>query len=220
MMRSRTKAVEQRDHAQREWVRTDGIALDVAELPSFGFSHRSLMWWGTAGVIAIEGTAFALALMIYFYLRSHSNTWPMASFPPDLGWGTVSTLILLASLAPNQWTKNAAEQLDLRKTRLGLWASLAFGLAFLVSRAFELTALNVRWDDNAYGSAVWLLMGLHTAHLLTDVLDSVVLAALLYARPAEGKRFVDVSENSVYWYFVVLAWLPIYATVYLVPRTW
>jgi cytochrome c oxidase subunit III len=158
--------------------------------------------------------------MIYFYLRSHSTTWPMASFPPDLTWGTVSTLILLASLAPNQWTKNAAEQLDLRKTRLGLWACLAFGLGFLVSRAFELTALNVRWDDNAYGSAVWLLMGLHTAHLLTDFLDSVVLAALLHTHPAEGKRFVDVSENSVYWYFVVLAWLPIYATVYLVPRTW
>jgi heme/copper-type cytochrome/quinol oxidase subunit 3 len=132
----------------------------------------------------------------------------------------LSTLILLASTVPNQWTKGAAEQLDLRKVRLGLWICMAFGLAFLVSRAFELTALNVRWDDNAYGSAVWLLMGLHTAHLLTDVLDTAVLTALLYAQPAEGKRFVDVSESAVYWYFVVLAWLPIYATVYLVPRSW
>ena len=30
-----------------------GDALDVAELPSYGFGHRSLMWWGTAGMMAI-----------------------------------------------------------------------------------------------------------------------------------------------------------------------
>jgi cytochrome c oxidase subunit I+III len=34
----------------------------------------------------------------------------------------------------------------------------------------------------------------------------------------EGKRFVDVSENAVYWYFVVLSWLPIYAVIYGAPR--
>jgi cytochrome c oxidase subunit I+III len=33
-----------------------------------------------------------------------------------------------------------------------------------------------------------------------------------------GKRFVDVSENALYWWFVVLTWLPIYATLYLAPR--
>jgi hypothetical protein len=27
-----------------------------------------------------------------------------------------------------------------------------------------------------------------------------------------------VSENADYWWFVVIAWLPIYFTIYLVPR--
>jgi cytochrome c oxidase subunit I+III len=27
-----------------------------------------------------------------------------------------------------------------------------------------------------------------------------------------------VSENALYWYFVVLSWLPIYAVIYLAPR--
>ena len=40
----------------------------------------------------------------------------------------------------------------------------------------------------------------------------------MFTRHGRGKRFVDVSENAFYWYFVVLAWLPIYAVVYLVPR--
>jgi heme/copper-type cytochrome/quinol oxidase subunit 3 len=36
--------------------------------------------------------------------------------------------------------------------------------------------------------------------------------------PLEGKRFVDVSENALYWYFVVLSWLPIYAVIYWAAR--
>jgi len=29
---------------------------------------------------------------------------------------------------------------------------------------------------------------------------------------------VDVAENAGYWWFVIAAWLPIYFTLYLVPR--
>ena len=34
----------------------------------------------------------------------------------------------------------------------------------------------------------------------------------------EGKRFVDVSENAFYWYFVVASWLPIWFVIYIAPR--
>lgn len=218
MKSSRSIALAQREHAQREWLRRDGPALDVAELPSFAFSHRSLMWWGTLGMIAIEGMLFTLAVFAYFYLQARARAWPMSSPPPDLRWGTLNTAILLASLVPNQWTKHAAEQLDLGKVRIGLVAGLLFALAFLLVRALEFTTLNVGWDQNAYGSIVWLLMGLHTAHLLTDFWDSAVLTVLMFKPAAGGRRFVDVSESGMYWTFVVLAWLPLYAVVYWVPR--
>ena len=65
---------------------------------------------------------------------------------------------------------------------------------------------------------VWFIMGLHSAHLLTDVVDSAVLLALMYTRHVEPKRFVDVSENSLYWYFIVLSWIPVYVTIYFAPR--
>jgi cytochrome c oxidase subunit III len=45
-----------------------------------------------------------------------------------------------------------------------------------------------------------------------------VLDVLFFTGPLEGRRYVDVSENARYWYFVVLSWLPIYAVVYLAPR--
>jgi cytochrome c oxidase subunit 3 len=194
-------------------------SLDVSDLPSYAFSHHSLMWWGGMGLIAIEGTVFVLAVAAYFYLRSHAATWPMTALPPDLLWGTLNTAIMLGSLVPNHLTKKAADHHDLHGVRLWLSVSLVFGFAFLAVRVMEFATLNVRWDSNAYGTVVWVLMGLHTAHLLTDVLDSVVLDVMFFTGPLEGKRFVDVSENAFYWYFVVWAWLPIYLTIYWGGRT-
>ena len=85
-------------------------------------------------------------------------------------------------------------------------------------RVGEFTALNVRWDADAYGSVVFMLLGLHTLHLATDAFDTAVLTVLMFTGPIEGKRYVDVSENSLYWYFVVWSWLPIYAVLYWAPR--
>jgi len=188
--------------------------LDVSGLPTFAFGNRSPMWWGTLGLMAIEGTVFALAIMAYFYLRSHATAWPMSRFPPDLIWGTVNTVILLASMVPNQLVKKAAERLDLAGVRRWMVVCMLASIAFLVVRALEFTTLNTRWDSDAYGSAVWMLMGLHTTHLITDAYDSLVLTVLMFTGPLEGKRFVDVSENAAYWYFVVFSWIPIYAVIY------
>ena len=192
----------------------EGTLLDVGALPSFAFGHRSPMWWGTLGLMTIEGTVFALAVMTYFYLRSHATVWPMTRFPPDLLWGSLNTAILLASMWPNQKAKQAAERLDIHGVRLWMTVCMVFSLAFLAVRVFEFGALNTRWDSDAYGSVVWMLLGLHTTHLVTDAYDSLVLTVLMFTGPHEGKRFVDVSENAGYWYFVVLSWLPIYAVIY------
>ena len=195
----------------------DGV-LDVRKLPSFGFSVRSLMWWGTAGLMTIEGTVFALAVVMYFYLRTHAQLWPMRSPPPELLWGTLNTAVMIASAWPNQLAKKAATRLDRSGVQLWLTVCMVLGFLILVLRGLELTALNVRWDADAYGSVVWLIMLLHTTHLVTDTWDTTVLDVLFFTGPLEGKRFVDVSENAVYWDFVVLSWLPIYAVIYFGAR--
>ena len=192
--------------------------VDARALPSYGYGASSLMWWGTVGVAAIEGTVFALAIMMYFYVRTRVETWPPSVPPPELLWGTVNTVILLLSCIPNQLAKKAGEREDLPAVRLWMSVCILFAIAFLVVRALEFTALNVKWDTNAYGSAVWFLLGLHTTHLITDFVDTLVLAVLMFTGPLERHRFVDVSENAFYWWFVVLAWLPIYVVLYWAPR--
>jgi heme/copper-type cytochrome/quinol oxidase subunit 3 len=193
--------------------------LDVGALPPGAFGSRSLMWWGTMGIVVIEGTVFALAIGSYFYLRTRMPVWPPDGVaPPDLRWGTVNTVVLLASLIPNELAKRAGERIDLRGVRLWMVVCLVFGVAFNAIRVFEFAHLNVMWDRDAYASIVWLLLGLHTTHIATDFFDTLVLAVLMFTGPIEERRFVDVEENAVYWYFVVVAWLPIYGVIYWAPR--
>ena len=194
-------------------------AIDVSELPNYAFGHRSIVWWGTNAFIVTEATVFVLAIASDLYLRQHVPHWPPATYaPPGLLWGTLNTLVMLASCVPNQLYKNAAEREDVRGVRIWLTVAFLFALAFLAVRGLEFTTLNIRWDSNAYGSIVWWLMGLHTTHIATDVADTAVLLAIILVREPRGRRFVDVSENGFYWYFVVLSWIPIYVVVYFVPR--
>jgi heme/copper-type cytochrome/quinol oxidase subunit 3 len=193
--------------------------LDVGALPRGAFGSRSLMWWATLGIVLIEGTVFALGIGAYFYLATRMPAWPPDGIAaPDLRWGTINTLVLLASLVPNELAKRAGERIDLRGVRVWMVVCLVFGVAFNAVRAYEFMHLNVMWDRDAYGSIVWLVMGLHTTHIVTDFLDTAVLAALMFVGPIEERRFIDVEENAVYWYFVVLAWLPIYGVIYWAPR--
>jgi cytochrome c oxidase subunit I+III len=169
-------------------------------------------------MVAIEGTVFAIALVVYYYLRGLATEWPISSAPPDLLWGTTMTVLFLVSGIPNYFAKKAAEEENLRGVRIWIGVVLLFGVAALAVRAAEFPALNTHWQWNAYGSIVYALIVLHTVHLLTDFVDTVVLEVLVFTGPLNGRKFVDVAENADYWWFVVAAWLPIYFTVYLVPR--
>jgi cytochrome c oxidase subunit 3 len=192
--------------------------IDVSHLPEYAFGHRSIMWWGGAGVMAMEGTMFALLIVSYIYLKGRSPHWPPGYFAPVLFWGTLNTAVMLASAVPNYFAKAAAERLDLRRSRLWLIVAIVFGLAFSIIRIFEFRHLNVWWDSNAYGSIVWTLLGFHTIHVVTDVIESILVAVLVFIGPLKESHFVDVSENALYWYFVVLSWLPVYGFIYLAPR--
>ncbi|WP_343729250.1 cytochrome c oxidase subunit 3 [Duganella sp.] len=188
--------------------------VDAAALPDYAFGSSSPMWWGTIGMIVVEGMLFALTIMSYFYLRSQAPEWPIRAPPPDLLWGTLNTVLMLLSGLPNAWTKRCAERFDHERVRRGLWLCALTGVLLMAVRVVEFATLNVKWDDNAYGSVVWMLMGLHTTHLITDTYNTGVLAVLFSDQPLERKRYVDVSENAGYWYFVLISWLAVYAVVF------
>jgi cytochrome c oxidase subunit 3 len=112
-----------------------------------------------------------------------------------------------------------AQQEKIGPVRLWLVVMTLIGVVLAVIRYFEFRSMHVAWSDSAYGSAVIVLLALHTVHLITDLYDTIVLTVLMFTRHGTtGRRFVDVAENAVYWNFVIYVWVPIYLLLYFGPR--
>lgn len=177
--------------------------LDVSSLPNVVFRSRSLIWWGNVLYMLIEGAMFAMVIASYFYLRTRVSDWPPGVNPPYLGWGIANGIVFLLSVVPARWIQLRARAGELAKVRLGLVALAGFGVVCIVLRCFEFAHLNCRWDSNAYGSLIWVLIGLHSGHLLTEFIETLVMLAFTLSSKMEAKRFPDFDANSDYWYFVV-----------------
>jgi heme/copper-type cytochrome/quinol oxidase subunit 3 len=167
----------------------------------------------------IEGTGFALAAAAYLYLMTQANQWPPAGdYLPGLLWSGVFTAGLLLSAIPNGFVLRCARHKNVAGVRWGTAGMVGIAMLLMVPRALEFAHLGVPWHQDAYGSVVWLLLVLHTTHIVTEWGESAVIATWLFTHAIEDDQFADVEDNSNYWTFVVLAWLPLYALIYWAPR--
>lgn len=191
---------------------------DVADLPTVTFGHRSLMWWGTLGFMVIEGWTLALIAAMYFYLRQNFHTWPPLNTPqPSLAIPTINLGLMIVSVVPVYLASRAARRLDISGIKLWLLLSSLISIPIPILRWYELWALNVRWDSNAYGTAAWTIVGTHATLLLLDVADTIGLTLFFWLKRLPVKTFSDVTDNSFYWYFMVLIWVPLYLIAYVSP---
>jgi cytochrome c oxidase subunit III len=193
--------------------------LDVSDLPTTAFGPRTTLWWGMMLFIAIESTVLAMLIVSYLYLWMLAPAWPPADTPPPgLLYPTLNAAALLLSVPIAYYTDRAAQREDHGRTLRLLAVMILLGFTSLGLRGMEFTRLNVRWDDNAYGSVVWTILAVHATHVLAETLENVLLGVVFWVGRRERKHFVDVHANMVYWYFVVGGWLVLYALVALLPR--
>ena len=192
---------------------------NVAALPTVTFGPRSLMWWGTLGFMVIEGWTLALLVVSYLYLRQNYETWPPLRTPhPSLLIPTINLVLMFVSLVPMYLAAAAAKKLDEPGVKRWLVISSIVATPIAVLRWWELWAINVRWDTNAYGSAAWVIVGFHTSLLLLDVIDTWGLTLFYFLKQLPLKAFSDTTDNTFYWYFTIGIWIPIYLIVYVGPR--
>jgi cytochrome c oxidase subunit III len=193
--------------------------LDVSHLPSVAFGSRDPLWWGVMGFILIEVTILAIGIVSYFYLRTLAPVWPPPPTAlPALLLPTVNMLLLLVSVVPMYWVDRAARRKERRGVQIGLVLCVALGLGFSVLRGLEFRAVHTQWDSHAYGSVVWMLLGLHTFDLVAEVLETILLMVFALTGPMTDHLFLDISDSAPFWYFVAAIWVPIYAVLYVVPR--
>jgi cytochrome c oxidase subunit 3 len=190
------------------------ITVDVSALKTHAFGSRSTLFWGTACLCLIEGTALALLFTSYFYVRGNFYEWPPSDRMPAVV-GSIATATLVASLVPMAMTAKVARTLDLERARRWQLVSTLVGAAGLAMRAWEIHALPFQWTENAYASVVWGSIGFHTVDFVAEMGEMVVLTALLFKGPVEDKHFEDVQVNAFFWAFLVLAWLPFAGVFYV-----
>ena len=205
---------------------TTRLVIDVSELPHHEFDTYDPVWWGNNFLLAIESSMFAVSIAAYFYLRQNFPQWPppiaQLTAPinplPDLGFGTANTVLLLLSIIPVVAVDIAARRGNRRRTQVGLTVCLLCGLGAIILRSFEFSAVKFYWDSNAYGSAVWFILGMHMLHLITLSSETLLLTIWSFARAFDMKHRVDMVTLAVYWYWVVGVWLVLYSIVYFTPR--
>jgi cytochrome c oxidase subunit 3 len=194
------------------------VVADVSGLPRATFGHRSMMWWGTLGFIAIEGSTLFICVVSYFYLRRNFSTWPPEHvFRPALLIPTIQAGLMLLSNFPMASVDRAARRMDLRGVQKGMVVCSILAVIMTVLRWFEFKSLNVRWDGTAYGSAAWATLTSHGTLLLLETAETIAFTVLLLAGPVEERDLAGASDNALYWYFMSGVWIPLYIVIFLSP---
>src|SRR3954454_318538 len=201
--------------------------LDVSKLPSSALDHRSPIWWGNALLLCIETSMFALAIASYFYFKRNFDEWPPPKIDqmpvlyhpvPKLFWGTVNLVLLLASLIPMIIADRFALRMNATVVKVAATIGLLMGLLAIWVRFKEFPGLIHRWDDNAYGSITWTLLGLHLMHIMILSVEDGLMTAYIWIYDLDDKHARDIRVTAVYCYWVVAVMIVLYVIVYWSPR--
>jgi cytochrome c oxidase subunit 3 len=201
--------------------------IDVSHLEEGGFDTRAPLWWGNLWMLVVETVAFAILIASYFYVRMNFEQWPpprvdrepiLYNTSPDLGLATLNVVLLLVSIVPTVWIDRAARRKMQRTVQTGLLICMAFCALAIVLRFYEFSAVHFKWDDNAYASCVWTILGMHLLHLFVASGEFLFLATFAFRCPLDDSHALDVTLAAAYWYWVVGIWLLLYGLVYFGPR--
>jgi cytochrome c oxidase subunit III len=202
-------------------------ALDVSDLPATTFDHRAPLWWGNLILLLIETAMFGVMIAVFVTTAMNIRPFPppradqmpfMLNTEPDLFLPIVTLVVLVLSLVPGIMLDRAARRRDVPKVKILLASTLIFNIALVVLRYYEFDALHFKWNENAYASAAWMVLGLHMLHLIALLCEDICLAVWMFAKGFDDKHAVDITVAAVYWYWIVGMWLVLFPVVYLVPR--
>ncbi len=198
---------------------TAPVRVPYQRLPVLLTGARAPLWWAMLLLITIETMVFATFISSYLFLRFTAPAWPPGEIePPDLTLPVVNSLILLASSAAVFWADRGIKKGDQRRLKIGMGAGIFLGLVFLVLKVVEYRDVDYYWNTHAYGSIIWAIIIFHSTHVGAVVAKGCVMELLAFRGYFTEKRHLGIDINGIYWHFVALIWIPLFITIYLVPR--
>jgi cytochrome c oxidase subunit 3 len=179
--------------------------------------------------LASEVMFFGGLFAAYFIARADSPSWPPTELLSaqqiadgvklelEVVLTAISTGILILSSVTVQWAVFQIQRGNQKGLLWGLFISIVLGAIFLVMQMYDYTQLHFRADDTVFGTTFYTLTGFHGAH----VLGGVIIMTLILGRSLAGhfteEHHEAVEAASMYWHFVDIVWIALFATLYLIP---
>jgi cytochrome c oxidase subunit 3 len=201
-----------------------------ADKQAFDVPWGKLMMW----IFLLSDTfIFSIFLTGYMNVRlSQTATWPSPSevFALEIAGHhlpliliAIMTFVLITSSGTMAMAVNAAYNGDKRKTVILMAATALLGASFVGMQAFEWSKLiseGVRpWGNPMgsaqFGSTFFMITGFHGMHVTAGVIYLSVIARRVGRGHYEKKGYAIVEITGLYWHFVDLVWVFIFAFFYL-----
>jgi heme/copper-type cytochrome/quinol oxidase subunit 3 len=194
------------------------VALARPErLPVGPVGRRGLGYWGVGTLVATEAALFSYLLFAYYYTGATAQPGWLLEPHPDLKLALPNTLILLLSSGFAWFGERGVLKLRLLQALVGLGGALVLGTIFAVVQFMEWHAKAFQIGTSSYASLYFVTTAFHIGHV---VIGLCVLAALFlwtaldYFSP---RRQLTVSAGVLYWHFVDIIWVFVFATYYITP---
>ncbi|MFT6287802.1 MAG: cytochrome c oxidase subunit 3 [Alcanivorax sp.] len=212
-----------------------GVAGVVADWSSdkqaFDMPWGKLMMW----IFLLSDTfIFSVFLTGYMNVRmSATDSWPNSSevFALTL-FGVhlpliliaIMTFVLITSSGTMVLAVNYAYRGDRRKTAMLMGITALLGASFVGMQAFEWTKLIVEegirpWGNPEgaaqFGATFFMITGFHGMHVTAGVIYLSIVARKVARGDYEKKGYAIVEITGLYWHFVDLVWVFIFAFFYL-----
>jgi cytochrome c oxidase subunit 3 len=100
--------------------------------------------------------------------------------------------------------------------KIGLWLSFLLGVGFLVGQYMgwqQLVASKVYFVGNPAESFVYVISGLHAAHIAAGLIIMLVALLGVYRKISPIKNVFRMELTSIFWHFIDILW--IYLFVFL-----
>lgn len=193
--------------------------------------------WGKAMMwIFLLSDTFIFTCFLTAYMNVRMSTmvdWPNPSqvfalhmFGQDIPMVLIAimTFVLITSSGTMALAVNYGYRRDRRRTVLFLCATAALGATFVGMQVFEWTKLimeGVRpwenpWGAPQFGSAFFMITGFHGCHVTAGVIYLLITAKRVSSGFYDRKgSYETVEVAGLYWHFVDLVWVFIFAFFYL-----
>lgn len=210
----------------------DGFVADwSADKESFNVPWGKAMMW----IFLLSDTfVFSCFLIGYMVMRiSVVEPWPNASevFALEIAGHhiplvliAIMTFILITSSGTMAMAVNYGYRKDKTKAAVLMLVTALLGLSFVGMQAFEWTKLiseGVRPWGNPFGAAqfgsvFFMVTGFHGLHVSIGVIYLIVVATKILKGHYEKRGNYEIVEiTGLYWHFVDLVWVFIFALFYL-----